>query len=292
MGQRDIRAIGFICVILLVAAGIGWIGSHGSVERAGWPLFVLCGALAFGVNWIVFVPSFLAQTEHYFDLTGSLTYISLILFAWFLNPTRDPRSLLLAALVILWALRLGTFLFRRVKADGSDGRFDKLKPHFPTFLMVWTLQGLWVFLTLACVLAAMTSAESVPLGSFAAVGVLVFLLGWGIEILADSQKSAFRRAPGNRGRFIDVGLWAWSRHPNYFGEITLWVGLALVAFPTLYGWRYFALISPLFVFILLTRISGIPLLAARGKERWGEEPAYQEYLARTSKLVPRPPRNS
>ena len=290
MEPRTIRAVVSIVAIMLIGGCIGWVGSHGSVELAGWPLFVLCGALAFGVNWIVFVPSFLAQTEHYFDLTGSLTYISLILFAWVLNPTSDPRSLLLALLVILWALRLGTFLFRRVKADGSDGRFDKLKPHFPTFLMVWTLQGLWVFLTLACVLAAMTSAESVPLGGFAVVGVLVFLLGWGIEILADSQKSSFRSVSENRGRFIETGLWAWSRHPNYFGEITLWVGLALVAFPTLYGWRYFALISPVFVFILLTRISGIPLLAARGQKKWGEDPAYQDYLARTSVLVPRPPR--
>ena len=290
MSPRTIRAVVSIVAILLIGGGIGWVGSHGSVEVGGWPLFVLCGVLAFGVNWIVFVPSYLAQTEHYFDLTGSLTYLSLILFALVMNPLGDPRSFLLAGLVLLWAVRLGTFLFRRVKADGSDGRFDQLKPHFPTFLMVWTLQGLWVFLTLACVLAAMTSAESVPLGSFAVLGVLVFLFGWAIEVMADGQKRTFRSLPENRDRFIDTGLWSWSRHPNYFGEITLWVGLALVAFPTLYGWRYFALISPIFVFILLTRISGIPLLTARGKKKWGEDPAYQAYLARTSLLIPRPPR--
>ena len=188
-----------------LGGGFGGVGWPVFVARGVWPLFVLCGVLAFGVNWIVFVPSYLAQTEHYFDLTGSLTYLALILFAVVMNPVGDPRSFLLAGLVLLWAVRLGTFLFRRVKADGSDGRFDQLKPHFPTFLMVWTLQGLWVFLTLACVLAAMTSAESVPLGSFAVLGVLVFLFGWAIEVMADGQKRTFRSLPENRDRFIDTG---------------------------------------------------------------------------------------
>ena len=279
-----------IVLILLIGGFLAWVGSHGSVEVYGWPLFAACGAMAFLVNWIAFIPAYVAQTEHYFDLTGTVTYISLILFAGLVNPEGDLRSLLLAALVILWALRLGSFLFRRVKRDGSDGRFDRLKPYWPTFLMVWTLQGLWVFLTLACALAAMTSSEVVPLGAFAWVGVGVFFFGWGIEVAADGQKKTFRSDPNNRDRFIETGLWSWSRHPNYFGEITLWVGLALVAFPTLYGWRYFVLISPVFVYILLTRISGIPLLEERGEKKWGGESAYQAYLERTSRLLPRPPR--
>ena len=290
MKQRDIQAIGSIILILLIGAFLAWVGSHGSVEVYGWPLFVLCGAIAFTVNWIVFIPSYAAQTEHYFDLTGSITYVSLILFAILLNPQGDSRSVLLAVLVMLWALRLGSFLFRRVKRDRSDGRFDRLKPYFLTFLMVWTLQGLWVFLTLACVLVALTSSEGVPLGGFAWLGAAVFAFGWVIEMVADNQKSVFKKDSSNRGRFISTGLWAWSRHPNYFGEITLWVGLAIIAFPTLYGWRYFALISPLFVYVLLTRISGIPLLEARGQDRWGDDAAYQSYLERTPALFLRPPR--
>jgi steroid 5-alpha reductase family enzyme len=155
--------------------------------------------------------------------------------------------------------------------------------------MAWTLQGLWVLLTLACALAVLTARRSLEIEVFAVVGSLVWALGFAIEATADAQKSRFRADPANRGRFIDVGLWRWSRHPNYFGEVTLWVGVALVALPVLEGWQYATLISPCFVYVLLTRISGIPLLEARGRKRWGDDPAYRAYCERTPALVPRPP---
>jgi steroid 5-alpha reductase family enzyme len=104
---------------------------------------------------------------------------------------------------------------------------------------------------------------------FAIVGTLVWLFGFGIEVIADRQKKSFRANPANRDRFIQHGLWAWSMHPNYFGKITLWIGVAIVAFPTLSGWQYATLIAPVFVYILLTRISGIPLLTSRGENKWG-----------------------
>jgi steroid 5-alpha reductase family enzyme len=178
----------------------------------------------------------------------------------------------------------------RVVRDGSDGRFDSIKPSWPRLIMTWTLQGLWVLLTLSCALAAMTSATSRPLGLFAVVGSLVWVLGFAIEAAADQQKTRFRADPANHGRFIESGIWAWSRHPNYFGEITLWVGVALIALPALTGWQYATLISPVFVYVLLTRISGIPLLESRGKKKWGAEPEYVAYRERTPVLFPRPPR--
>ncbi len=119
---------------------------------------------------------------------------------------------------------------------------------------------------------------------------MVWLVGFGIEVAADDQKRAFRADPANRGRFITTGLWAWSRHPNYFGEITLWVGVALVALPALSGWQHLTLVSPLFVGLLLTRVSGVPLLEARGQATWGDDPEYRDYVARTPVLVLRPPR--
>ena len=127
---------------------------------------------------------------------------------------------------------------------------------------------------------------------FAAVGLAVWAIGFGIEVVADRQKREFRRQPGNRGRFITTGLWAWSRHPNYFGEITLWTGVALLAAPVLSGWQYLTLVSPLFVYLLLTRVSGIPLLEARAEERWGSDPAYRAYRDRTPPLFLRPPRSA
>jgi steroid 5-alpha reductase family enzyme len=156
--------------------------------------------------------------------------------------------------------------------------------------MTWTLQGLWVLLTLSCGLAAMTTAHPEPLGAVAGAGAALFLLGFTIEAVADHQKRRFRQDPAHEGRFITTGLWAWSRHPNYFGEIVLWTGIALVALPALDGWQHATLVSPVFVFVLLTRISGIPLLEARAEKRWGDDPEFRAYTERTPKLVPRPPR--
>lgn len=129
--------------------------------------------------------------------------------------------------------------------------------------MTWTLQGLWVFLTLAAALGAITAARESSPGALALVGAGVWVAGFAIEVVADRQKQAFRRDPANRGRFVTTGVWAWSRHPNYLGEIALWVGVAPVAVVGLAGWRYVTLVFPVFVFVLLTRISGIPLLEGR-----------------------------
>lgn len=279
-------------MIIGLGAAMAWAGSQGSAVAGAVPVFALCAVLAFGINWLVFVHAYWAQTERYFDLTGSLTYMTLVATSLWLVERPDPRAWLVAGLVVVWAGRLGRFLFARIRRDGSDGRFDALKVSFPRFLMTWTLQGLWVLLTLACGLAAITTAQPIPLGGWAAAGTALWGLGFTIEVVADAQKGRFRADPGNEGRFIERGLWAWSRHPNYFGEITLWLGVAVIAFPILRGWQYATLISPVFVYLLLTRVSGIPLLAHRGNKRWGHEPAYQAYLERTPVLVPRPPRSA
>ena len=289
MHSRTRQAILALPIILTIGTAIGWAGSQGGIEAFGWPLFGLCGAAAFGLNWLVFIPAYAYQTERYFDLTGSLTYLLLVAAALAFGSA-DPRALLLGSLVALWATRLGRFLFRRIQEDGSDGRFDPLKPDFARFLMTWTLQGLWVFLTLSCALAAITSSDSRPLGIPALVGGVLWGLGFALEVISDRQKRAFRKEPTNRDRFITSGLWAWSRHPNYFGEILLWAGIAVIALPALSGWQYVTLVSPVFVFVLLTKISGIPMLEARGLRRWGDLPAYQDYRARTPALLLRPPR--
>ena len=265
-------------------------GSDGSTKVGSLAVFALCGILSYVINWIVFVPSNQAKTEHYFDLTGSITYLTLTVVALLLSDDLDARAVIVAAMVILWAGRLGSFLFARVKRDGRDGRFDRIKTDPLRFFMTWTLQGLWVLLTLACGLAIITSANREPIEWVAIIGIVVWVAGFAIEAIADQQKSVFKRDPANAGRFITSGLWAWSRHPNYFGEITLWTGIAIIAVPILDGWRWVTLISPVFVFLLLTRVSGIPLLEARGKKRWGDEQAYQAYVRNTPALIPRPPK--
>jgi steroid 5-alpha reductase family enzyme len=272
----------------LAALIVGWAGSQHGYTTAGMPLMLVCVLIAFLVQWLVFIHAWSKRTERYFDLTGSITYLCLLAVALALGNS-DPRSLLIALLVAIWAFRLGSFLFRRVTQSGHDRRFNQIKHSFTTFFMTWTLQGLWVSLTVACALAAMTALEPVPLGPFAIVGAMLWLFGFGVEVVADRQKSAFRALAENQDRFISTGLWAWSRHPNYFGEIVLWLGIALIALPVLSGWQHLTLISPLFVYLLLTRISGVRMLERRADRVWGEDVDYQNYRARTPELMLRPP---
>lgn len=288
--KKDQRTIIALLIVLLVAAGLAAAGSQGGSVALGIPVFALCIALAFAIQWIAFIPAFIKQTEIYYDLTGTITYLTVTTVAVLLTPKNDPRSYLLLALVAVWTIRLGTYLFRRIRAAGSDRRFDDIKPSFSRFLLTWTLQGLWVSFSLAAALAAITSQAQPALGLFAGVGLLVWLLGFGIEVIADRQKSQFRAAPENAGRFINTGLWSWSRHPNYFGEIVLWIGIAIIAYPALTGWQLLTLVSPVFVTILLTRISGVPLLEARADEKWGGQVDYEAYKASTPVLIPRPPK--
>lgn len=275
-----------IAIVLGVAIAIA--GSHDSVQVSAAPLFALCVALAFVVQWIVFVPSYIKQTEHFYDLTGSLTYLSVVAFALAAGQP-DARAMLVGLLTAIWALRLGSFLFIRIRKQGSDSRFDEIKPVFMRFLGAWTIQGLWVALTLAAGLAVMTTTRHTPLDAFAIVGALIWLFGFTIEALADRQKKQHRADPANDGRFIRTGLWAWSRHPNYFGEIVLWIGIAVIALPTLQGWTYATLVSPLFVYLLLTRLSGVPMLEKKADEKWGDDPEYQAYKRNTPVLFLRKP---
>jgi len=288
MGKNSVYWGGFAASIV-IGILLALAGSHRGATVGGVGVFAVCALVSYLINWSAFVPAFKAQTEHYYDLTGSLTYVTLTVLAVLLTGDFDARSLLLAAMILIWAGRLGSFLFRRVKQDGRDQRFDPIKPNFAWFLMTWTLQALWVLFTAAAALGAIASGTEKGIGVVAILGFIVWVAGFAIEVVSDQQKRTFRADPANKGRFIDVGLWAWSRHPNYFGEIMLWVGVAIVALPTMEGFRYATLISPLFVFVLLTRISGIPMLESTGKKRWGKDPDYIAYKARTPALMLKPP---
>ena len=216
---------------ILIGLLIAVAGSDGSETYNGMSLFIICASVSFVLHWIIFIPSFAFQTEHYFDLTGSISYLSAVALAFYLNPSVDPRDLLIGLLIVVWAVRLGSFLFMRVKQDGKDDRFTIMKTQFHWFLMTWTLGGLWVFLTMAAGLAAITSNTTQPFGLMAYLGLALWIFGFSIEVIADRQKRAFKKNQQKDKEFITSGLWAWSRHPNYFGEITLWIGLTLIALP-------------------------------------------------------------
>lgn len=276
-------------IAIAVGAFIAWAGSDGGARYGSIPVFALCGALAFAINWLAFIPAAIRQTEHFYDLTGGITYMTATVVAVMLSPDLDLRGKLVAAMVILWSLRLSTFLFARISKAGKDSRFDNIKNRPPRFFFAWTLQGLWVLLTASAAFAIITGGTREPLGAVGIAGVIVWAFGMIVEIMADRQKSAFKRDPSNEGRYIDSGLWAWSRHPNYFGEIVLWAGVAIVALPVLHGWQWATLISPVFVAFLLIKVSGIPMLEEKADQRWGGQDDYEDYKRRVPVLIPKPP---
>lgn len=284
--NRNVVSILGIAGAVLVAALVALAGSDAGMSVQGVPVFAICIVIAFVIQWLVFVPAFVYQTEKYFDLTGSLTYITLTLLVWLGAEDVSNLSFLIGTLVLVWAVRLGSFLFQRVLMSGEDRRFRSIKPDFLQFLMTWTLQGLWVSLTYAAGLAAMTSESEGDLGVVALIGLAIWIAGFAIEVIADSQKSRFRADADNRNRFITSGLWRYSRHPNYFGEILLWIGIAVIAIPALSGWQLATLISPVFVTVLLTKISGVRMLEARAEKQWGSDPEYLAYKEATPVLIP------
>jgi steroid 5-alpha reductase family enzyme len=288
MTKPDRNAVVAFPLVVMIGAGVGAAGSQGGTAVGKIPVFAFCIALAFLIQWLAFLPAFFLQSERFYDITGSITFITVATVAVLLGPEADARSYLLLAMVVVWAARLGVYLFGRIRKTGTDARFDAIKPSFIRFLTAWFLQGLWVTLTLSAALAAITTSVRKDLGPVAMVGLLVWAAGFAFEVVADVQKSRFRADPANKGTFIRDGLWAWSRHPNYFGEIVLWIGVALVAVPVLHGWQWVTLISPVFVFLLITRVSGVPLLEKKADERWGGRGDYEDYKAHTPVLVPLP----
>lgn len=287
MDPLNRKALISILVVLIIGALLAWAGSQGGQSVYGIPLFALLVGMAFIIQWIVFIPAFIFQSEKFFDLTGSLTYILVIITGLVLSNSQDSRSILLLAMVVIWAARLGSFLFLRIHKAGKDDRFDEWKPAFFRYLNVWNIQGLWVSFTMASATIAISSNNAQELDIFAWIGAIVWLVGLIIEMTADGQKRRFNEDPANTGKFIQSGLWSHSRHPNYFGEIVLWIGVAIVVIPVLQGWQWIAMISPVFVTLLLTRVSGIPLLEAKADKKWGGQSDYETYKKSTPALIPK-----
>ena len=279
-----------IIISLVIALSLINAGSQGSIIVNELPLFAICAPIGFLLHWTFFIPSYALKTDHYFDLIGSSSYIATVITAAMLSPSLDMRGMIICGMIVLWATRLGLFLFTRIKQDGKDVRLDVIKTKFIRFLNLWTLGGLWVLVTMGAGLAAITSTISLEIGIIGYIGIGLWIFGFMVEVMADSQKRQFRKDPNNKGRFISTGVWSWSQHPNYFGEITLWFGIALLAYPVLSGWQLATLISPVFVYLLLTKVSGINLLDDIAQERWGSDPEYLDYTRRTSKLILSPPK--
>ena len=264
--------------------------SFNSIEMSGVNLVGHLLVMVFVIQWIAYIPAFIFKTEKFYDLTGSLTYITAISFALYSTNTSqslDLGSLIIGAAIIIWAVRLGSFLFMRIHKDKKDGRFDSIKTSFSQFFMTWTLQGMWVFICSSAALVAIASPTGVVINIIFFLGLALFVLGFAVEVIADNQKTKFRSIQENKDQFINEGLWARSRHPNYFGEITLWTGITVMGISTFEGMNYLAIFSPIFSYLLLVYVSGVRMLEFRGHKKWGHLDEYNSYKKNTPKLIPK-----
>jgi steroid 5-alpha reductase family enzyme len=285
--MRDI--LGTI-ISIAIAACFAWAGSQGGPTLFGYPALIFIVAIGFLIHWLIFLPSFLIKTEKFYDITGTVAYLAMIGFAVYTVGSGPDaltlRTQIVATMVIFWALRLGLFLLIRILQVGEDKRFQVAKTSFAKFLMFFSISGLWVFLTTANALTLILNNTDLEGDIYFIIGSLIWIMGISFEVIADEQKRKFRENDSNHGKFITTGLWSISRHPNYFGEILIWIGMAIISFPALNGWQYTTLISPIFVTLLLTRVSGVNLLEKSADKKWGNLETYQSYKSKTALLIP------
>tara|TARA_B100001989_G_C24527211_1_gene459373 strand:+ start:584 stop:1297 length:714 start_codon:yes stop_codon:yes gene_type:complete len=231
------------------------------------------------------------KNEKFYDFTGMIAYLSIIIFAlqqkYIQIHSIDIYSLVLSLLISIWTLRLGIFLFYRVLKVGEDIRFKDVKNNALKFFVWFSISSLWVSLTTMAAMNVVTSKNYNKDLTLLCIGTIIWIIGFLFEIISDYQKIKFKNNASNKNKFIDSGLWSISRHPNYFGEIVLWIGIYIITLPSTSGLEYLGIISPLFVIVLLNKVSGINLLEASADKKWGSSKEYQKYKKITPKLIPK-----
>ena len=277
-------------IINILISVLSFAISYGIAHLTGSVIVKNAVLLAYVIHWIAYIPAYLFQTEKFYDLTGSVTYLSVVWFVFlstYQSISLNFGNLILVLLISIWTIRLGLFLFMRIHKAGEDKRFRTIKTSASQFFMTFTLSGLWVTLCSMCALVAISSPEGLVMNALTYVGIILFIIGFGIEIVADNQKTAFRSIEANKDSFITSGLWSKSRHPNYFGEVLLWFAIAVISFSSLEGLQLITLISPVFTYILLVYVSGVRMLEDMNDKKWADDEKYKSYKENTPMLFPK-----
>ncbi len=246
-------------------------------------LWTFIASFVIQVSFFAFAASF--KTDKVTDISYSLGFTVLTLVILFTNKAFALPQILAALFVILWAARLGTYLLTRILKTGTDARFDDKRGNFVKFLSFWILQALAVWLILMPVSVLLSLKNVGPLHIVSIIGALLWAIGFIIEIISDAQKFSFKNKKENANKWIQSGLWKYSRHPNFFGEVLLWWGVFIFVLPYLTGALYVTVIGPLAITLLLLFVSGIPLLEQSAEKKYGDDKAYQEYKKSTSIFI-------
>ena len=234
------------------------------------------------VNVAAYIWAYYKQSDHLTDISYSLCFIGLSIYLLLRSGDLSVERLLLAAMVVLWGVRLGGFLFYRINKMGRDYRFDAFRGSWSGFLKFWILQSVSIWIIALPVIIGLSATQP----QFLFAGLAIWFMGWIIETVADYQKFRFKSDPIHKDDFISIGLYSKIRHPNYLGEILIWSGIFIYTIPVLSGWSWLAVISPLWLIILLVFISGIPLIDSNAIKKYGNEQAYKDYRRKSWYLLP------
>nr|XP_010926476.2 uncharacterized protein LOC105048739 [Elaeis guineensis] len=249
----------------------------------------LTALVTVGYQLVFFIVTALLKFDKVTDFAGSTNFVILGMLTLALKGTWHLRQIVSTMLVVLWGLRLGLFLLMRILQWGEDRRLDKMRNHLGKLAVFWTIQALWVW-TVSLPLTIVNAGDRNPsVKPQDIIGWIMWCVGLFIEATADQQKLMFKNSPSNRGKWCNVGLWKYSRHPNYFGEILLWWGIFVACTPVLEGAEWLVVVGPIFVTLLLLFVSGIPLLEKSADKRFKSVAEYHFYKSTTSPLVPLPP---
>ena len=273
-------------IVLLIIICITYLLSFDSIKINNFPLVYIFTIIILILNTLSFMHSYVFKTDIFFDLIGSISFISVGVTSLILITDVDANQILIFFLLIFWALRLGPFLFVRRLSAGADERLSEYFKSPLSLYFIWTMNSLWVFLTSLSMIIIFSSSQNNEFGLIQWLGLLIWVLGFLIEVVSDTQKSKFNKK--NKGAFIDVGLWKYIRHPNYLGEIIIWLGIFVISISYINSiFTALSILSPIFVFILLRFLTGVPQLEQRGQEKWGKQEKYLKYKERTGILLPK-----
>ncbi|XP_074576761.1 uncharacterized protein LOC141833259 [Curcuma longa] len=240
-------------------------------------------------QFVFFVITALLKFDKVTDFAGSTNFVLLALLTLLVKGSWHFRQIVLTILVSLWGLRLALFLLMRILQWGEDKRFDEMRTNLGKLAVFWTFQAVWVW-TVSLPLTIVNASNRNPsVEARDVIGWIMWIVGISFEAIADQQKLQFKNSPANKGKWCTVGVWKYSRHPNYFGEIFLWWGIFVASTPVLNGAEWLVVLGPIFLTLLLLFVSGIPLLEDSADKRYGRVSEYRHYKATTSPLIPLPP---
>ena len=247
-------------------------------------LFLETLIIAFVINTVFFIYAFIRKTDVVTDLSYSLSFLLATSYIYIVHAEKNLLQTMLLVIVLLWAIRLGSYLLSRILVTKVDHRFDDKRDSFVRFGTFWLLQATAVWVIMLPITFAMGAEALLINMPFLIVGFAISLFGLIYETVADHQKTTFKKK--NPKKLITHGLWATSRHPNYFGEILVWWGTLIVVLPYLSGTHFLVALGPIFITVLLLFVSGVNLLEKSWKEKYGSEAYYQQYIRQTSIFIP------